>query len=161
MPRLDQNGTSVSHATALLRRAISKRVLVVEDEAFLALLMADQVSELGYRVVGPACTMPEARCLAQMAPIDGALLDLNLHGVLSHEIADILSRRKIPFAFITGYDEPPAGAYTDIDVLHKPYELISLARAIEDMLTKPPRHDGDGAERTNKSRIGVSHLQKF
>jgi CheY-like chemotaxis protein len=149
MSVLDQIGMSVSGAPALPRLAISKRVLVVEDESLIALIMADQVVELGYCVVGPVCTMAEARHLAQTAAIDGALLDLNLHGALSYEIADILSRRKIPFVFITGYNEPPAGAYPDVDVLHKPYELIGLARAIEDVLTKDPRHDGDGVEQTN------------
>jgi CheY-like chemotaxis protein len=157
MSAMDQNGQHVSSATSLLRRAISKRVLVVEDESLVALLMADEISELGYRVVGPACTMEEARRLAQTAPLDGALLDLNIHGVLSHEIADLLSRRKIPFMFITGYNEPPAGAYTDINVLHKPFELTGLAHAIEGLLTKPPRHDGFRGKATN----GVSDLQKF
>jgi CheY-like chemotaxis protein len=161
MSAADQNGMRVSSATSLLRRAISKRVLVVEDETLLALVLTDEVSDLGYRVVGPACTMAEARHLAQKASIDGALLDLNLHGVLSHEIADILSRRKIPFAFITGYNEPPTGLYGNMDVLHKPYDLNGLARTIEGVLTKPPRRDGDGTKRTNKLRIVASNLQKF
>jgi FixJ family two-component response regulator len=90
----------------------------------------------GYIVVGPACTMSEARNLAGGAAIDGALLDLNLGGVLSHEIADILSRRQIHFVFITGYGDPPVGLYRNIDVLHKPFKLNVIEHAIESMLAK-------------------------
>jgi FixJ family two-component response regulator len=66
--------------------------------------------------------------------IDGALVDLNLHGVLSHEIADILSQRQIPFIFITGYNELPAGIDKSIGVLQKPFQLFDLGRAIEGVL---------------------------
>jgi CheY-like chemotaxis protein len=112
-----------------------KRLLIVEDESLLALTMADQLAELGYAVVGPACTMSEARHLADAAAIDGALLDLNMNGVWSHEIADILSGRKIPFMFVTGYAEPPVGLYRNIRVLQKPFDLIDLMRAIKSLLT--------------------------
>jgi CheY-like chemotaxis protein len=69
-------------------------VLVVEDESLVALLMAEQLAELGYTVIGPAFTMSEARRLASLASIDAALVDLNLHGILADEIADILARRE-------------------------------------------------------------------
>jgi CheY-like chemotaxis protein len=131
---LDQNTTDVSSPSK--RSARRSRLLIVEDENLIALMMADQIIELGYTAVGPACTMSEARHLAATASIDGALLDLNLHGVLSYEIADILSLRQIPFAFITGYNEPPAGLYKNIDVLHKPFQLLDLAHAIEGLLAK-------------------------
>jgi CheY-like chemotaxis protein len=136
MSVLDQIGMSVSRAPALPRLAISMRILVVEDES-IAMVMADQVAELGYTVVGPVCTIAEARHLAEIAAIDAALLDMNLKGVLSHEIADILSRRNIPFMFITGYNEPPVGLYKDIAVLNKPFQLIDLMNAIKGVVAKP------------------------
>jgi len=142
------------------RNASAERILVIEDESLIALEMADEVAELGYHVVGPVCTMSEARHLAATAPIDGALLDLNLNGVLTHEIADILSRRKIPFVFITGYSERPASACVKIDVLHKPYARIELAQAIEGMLTKSSLYGEGGVEQT-QPRISVSKLQKL
>jgi DNA-binding response OmpR family regulator len=148
----------MGQSAPLGRNGSAERVLVAEDECLIALEIADQVAELGYRVVGPACTMSEARHLAVTAPIDGALLDLNLNGVFSHEIADILSRRKIPFVFITGYSDRPAGAYANIDVLHKPYARIELAQAIQGMLTKSLLH---GEVEGTKPRIGVSNLQKL
>jgi hypothetical protein len=95
------------------------------------MMMAEQVPQLGYTVVGPAFTISEARDLAVRASIDGALLDMNLDGILSHEIADILSDRQIPFAFITATmrRRPGFGPYTNIDVLHKPFQLIDLVGA--------------------------------
>jgi len=113
-----------------------KRLLIVEDESLVALIMADQIVELGHIAVGPACTMTEARHLASSSMIDGALVDLNLHGVLSHEIADILSQRQIPFIFITGYNELPAGIDKSIGVLQKPFQLFDLGRAIEGVLDR-------------------------
>src|SRR5580704_5752633 len=101
----------------------SKRLLVVEDECLIALMMADHLIELGYTVVGPAFTISEALHLARVGSIDAALLDLNLHGVFAGEVADILSRRQIPFLFISGYDQPPTSCYQTIDVLHKPFVL--------------------------------------
>ena len=138
MSVLDEVGMSASRAPALPRRAIAKRILVVEDESMIAMVMADQVAELGYTAVGPVCTIAEARHLAEIATIDAALLDMSLNGVLSHEVADILSRRNIPFMFITGYNEPPVGPYKDVAVLNKPFQLIDLMNAIEGVVAKPP-----------------------
>ena len=125
--------TNVSPAPISKPSARPKRLLIIEDESLVALIMADQVAELGHIAVGPACTMAEARHLASSCTLDGALVDLNLHGVLSHEIADILSRRQIPFVFITGYNDLPAGLDKSIGVLQKPF-LFDLGRAIEGVL---------------------------
>jgi CheY-like chemotaxis protein len=114
----------------------SKRLLVVEDESLIALLIADQLVELGYTVVGPAFTISQALRLAQGASIDAALLDLNLDGVFTGEVADILSRRQIPLLFITGYGQPPTGRYQTADVLRKPFVLNDLRHAVEGMLAK-------------------------
>jgi CheY-like chemotaxis protein len=154
---LDQITTDVSPRRSQHR----KRVMVVEDEGLLALLVTEQVADLGYIVVGPACTMVEARKLATTASIDGALLDLKLHDVLSHEVANILTLRQIPFAFITGYNEPPDGLYKNIDVLHKPFQLADLARTIEGVLTKHTDHGDSGVERKSRKRLNVDSLQKL
>jgi DNA-binding response OmpR family regulator len=145
MSALDQATENPSLPSGELS-AQPKRLLVVEDEGLIAELLADQIAELGYSVVGPACTMTEARRLATVASFDGALLDLNLNGELSHEIADILSRRNIPFRFITGYNELPAGLATDIVVLHKPFQLIDLGLAIEGVLMKRSVQSGGGTK---------------
>jgi CheY-like chemotaxis protein len=134
MSALDQNAFSSGQS------ARPKRLLVVEDESLVALMMADQVVELGYTVVGPAFSLAEARQLAASASIDGALLDLNLDGVLSHEIADIFTRRQIPFALITGYSDVPLDTFENVNVLHKPFLPVELAHVIKAVLAKPPVH---------------------
>src|ERR1700704_2018016 len=85
----------------------ARRLLVVEDECLIALNMAEQLAELGHTIVGPALTIAEAKHLAAVASIDAAVVDLNLHGVFADEVADILTLRKIPFLFVTGYTEVP------------------------------------------------------
>jgi len=126
--------------------APAKRVLVVED-GLIALVMAEQLVEFGYIVAGPAFTISEARHLATAAPIDAALLDVNLGGILGDEIADILSRRQIPFVFVTGYNGPPMTGYKNADVLHKPFALADLRYAVEAMLVQPVDRDATAERR--------------
>jgi two-component system, chemotaxis family, sensor kinase Cph1 len=111
-----------------------KRLLVVEDECLVALMIADLLVELGYNIVGPAFTISEARRLASTGPIDAALIDVNLNGIRSDEVVDILSRRKIPFLFVTGYDSLPTDFRMDADLLKKPFGQDDLQRAIKGVL---------------------------
>jgi CheY-like chemotaxis protein len=137
---------TMSAVPAVRDRAPTKRVLVVEDEALIALMMADQLAELGYTVIGPAFNISEARRLASVASIDAALLDLNLHGILADEVADILVRRDIPFHLVTGYSDPPPARHKNVEVLQKPFQQNDLRLAVEGMLAKPvgrrPRNGG-------------------
>jgi two-component SAPR family response regulator len=124
-------------------KARPKRVMVVEDDSLSGLAMAEHLVELGYIVIGPATTVSEARRLANVASMDAAFLDLNLHGICAGQVADILIRRQIPFLFITGYDRSPRG-YENIAVLTKPYQSTDLRRAIEALVMERanfPSHD--------------------
>jgi CheY-like chemotaxis protein len=107
-----------------------KRVLVVEDEPLVALMMADHLVELGYNVVGPAFTISEARHLAELATLDAAIIDVRLQGIFAGEVADTLSRRQIPFMFITGYERPPPGFHDGVGFLNKPFRVDDLRRAV-------------------------------
>ena len=110
------------------------RVLVVEDEIMVAVLLEDMIADLGHRVVGPAGHLDKALELAGGAAIDVAILDVNLNGREVYPVAEALSARRIPFAFITGYGrdglrEPYRGSPT----LAKPFlerELKTLLEAI-------------------------------
>lgn len=115
-------------------RPPSRRVLIVEDEAFIAFLLADQMAELGYTIVGPAFSLEEARRFATTSHIDLALLDFSLHGKIADEIADILIGRQIPFLFVTGYDKSSFPDYHDIPRLTKPFVPSDLQSAIEVLL---------------------------
>ena len=80
------------------------RVLVVEDMFLIAEDIADQLSEWGCEVVGPNRHVKGALMSIAECRIDGALLDVNLDGETSFEIASTLASQDTPFIFMTGYD---------------------------------------------------------
>ncbi len=116
------------------------RVLVVEDEALIALLMEEMIEALGHRVIGPALTVGEGLRLAGTHEIDCAVLDVNLgEGARSTAVAEALCARGVPFVFATGYGsqglpEQFAGA----TVLRKPFAPAQLERAIAQLMRRPP-----------------------
>jgi CheY-like chemotaxis protein len=112
----------------------SPRVLLLENDPLIAMTLADQLDDLGYDVVGPAHSLVEAVSLATEGKLDAALLDWNTEGKGSGVVADILIRRDIPFAFVTGYAEIADGQYRDIPLLNKPFSMEMLARAVESIL---------------------------
>jgi CheY-like chemotaxis protein len=113
----------------------ARQVLVVEDDYLIALLIAEQLAELGCAVVGPAHSIAEGRWLAASAPIDCALLDWELAGAASNEVADILARRQIPFLFVTGHATLPDARYGAVPILCKPFGLPDLQRAMDEATT--------------------------
>jgi len=117
-----------------------KRILVVEDEALLSMMLEDLLTDLGCDIVGPAARLKKANELASSAPCDGALLDLNLGGEVTYGVARILDDRGIPFAFVTGYDpswisEP----YRARPMIPKPIRPETLKEVLDAMLDQP-RH---------------------
>jgi CheY-like chemotaxis protein len=106
-----------------------KRLLVVEDEHLIASLIVEQLAEIGCDVLGPAYTISEARPLALAAAFDAALVDWNMRGTVSTEIANILSSREIPFLVVTGYAELPVEARTAV-FLNKPFTREQLKEAV-------------------------------
>jgi DNA-binding response OmpR family regulator len=112
----------------------ASRVLIVEDEFLVAMLLEDLLSEMGHRVVACVAQVDEAAKLADEADIDFAILDINLGGVKSFPVAEILRRRGIPFMFATGYGtDGLAREYRNELTLQKPYEPRKLERAIAEI----------------------------
>lgn len=106
----------------------SKRILVVEDEPFIALSLADMLCELGFVVAGCVSNVAAALELIGREQIDGALLDVNLGSQRIDPVADVLAKRSCPFIFTTGYG--PSGipaAYANRAVLQKPFGMNDLA----------------------------------
>lgn len=100
------------------------RILVVDDEPLVAMLVEDLLLELGCEVVGPASTVAGALALVAAGGLSGALLDVNLAGELVYPVADALRAVGVPFAFVTGYGElGEAEAFRDAPVLKKPLDL--------------------------------------
>jgi CheY-like chemotaxis protein len=116
-----------------------RRVLLVEDEAMIALLLEDMLGDLGCEVVGPAYALAPAMALASgEAPIDVAILDVNIAGHPVFEVADALRARQVPLVFSSGYGE---SGLRDVDrgapVLGKPFRAGELAAALREALAAP------------------------
>lgn len=95
------------------------RVLVVEDEPLIAMDTADQLEQLGCVVTGVAGSVEAALKAASALDFDMALLDANLAGRQVDDVADLLKRRAVPFAFATGYSA---------DVLPRHHQAAPLLR---------------------------------
>jgi len=108
------------------------RILLVEDEAMIAMLVEDMLIDGGAEVVGPAGGVKAAlAAISENDVIHGALLDVNLGGEQSFDVADALAARNIPFVFVTGYGG--AGVrdrYPDAPTLQKPFVTSDLERAL-------------------------------
>jgi CheY-like chemotaxis protein len=113
------------------------RVLVVEDEMMVSMLIEDMLSDMGCTVMGPASRLDEAIELANASDIDCAVLDVNLGGQPIFPLADLLRERGCPFAFATGYGD---AGLRDVDrgtpVLQKPFREGDLARVLSELRAK-------------------------
>jgi CheY-like chemotaxis protein len=120
----------------LSKRELSNRkVLVVEDEMMIAMLIEDMLDEFGCKLVGPATNVPRALELIGKESIDIAVLDLNLSGKDTYVIADALQEKNVPFIFATGYGSKGLReGYGNRPVLQKPFQTkdleIALAQAL-------------------------------
>jgi CheY-like chemotaxis protein len=107
------------------------RVLVVEDEALIAMLVEDMIHGSGGEMVGSASKLTDAVDLARRAEADVALLDLRLGSTSSYPVADVLRERGVPIVFTSGYGS--AGLiqrFQDCPMLDKPFDQHSLEQAI-------------------------------
>lgn len=108
------------------------RVLVVEDEMLLAMLMEDTLADFGCDVVGPVARVADGVRLANSERLDGAILDINVAGAKVFPVARELARRSIPFVFVSGYgsDSLPQ-EWKGYPALHKPFQPADLARSMK------------------------------
>jgi CheY-like chemotaxis protein len=111
-----------------------KRILVVEDEPLVAMLLEEMLLHLGCEVVGPAYSIAQAMRLAQEERLDAAVLDMNVNGEMSNSVAAILHSRAVPFAFATGYGSAAGKADSAAPVLHKPYPADKLTAVLTRLL---------------------------
>lgn len=113
-----------------------KRILVVEDEPLIGMVLIDYLEEAGCIIIGPAQSLETATTLARSAQIDGALVDGNLAGRAVDDVARALRERAIPFAFVTGYgrDALPSDC-DDAPIVEKPFTQEQVIAALERMFT--------------------------
>jgi len=104
-----------------------RKILVVEDEALVAMLVEDALLDAGFQVIGPASTVAEALRLLDSGRPDAVVLDLNLAGETSTPVADVLAARGVPYVIATGYGAAglPEG-HKNAMVLAKPYDPAEL-----------------------------------
>jgi CheY-like chemotaxis protein len=103
------------------------RVLLVEDEALVGMMMKDALNDLGYEIVGPYSTVHEARDAVFQDDFHAAILDVNLHGEPVYPLADLIAARDLPFVFVTGYSaEGIDSRFAHVPVLQKPIERRQL-----------------------------------
>jgi CheY-like chemotaxis protein len=113
------------------------RVLVVEDEPAISMLIEDMLEDLGCKVAGVANTVASALALIQAGPADAAVLDVNLGRESIFPVADELTARGVPFLFSTGYGS--AGirpADRERPVLPKPFTQADLERGLRRALAR-------------------------
>ena len=112
-------------------------VLLVEDEACLAMMLQDLLEDAGYRVM-KAARVAAALHMANDPAIDAAILDVNVAGTEVFPVADELRRRGVPFMFASGYGEHGLpGEFRDYPVLQKPYDPAALGTMLRNVLATP------------------------
>ena len=112
-----------------------RRVLVVEDEALIAMLLEDMLAGLGCVVVGPIARVAPALMAARRGKLDGAVLDVILHGEAVLPDADALERRGIPFLFVSGYGEVGGdGRFARRLLVRKPFKTQDIAQALAQLM---------------------------
>ena len=120
------------------------RLLIVEDEYFLAQDLADHFQSLGVKVLGPAGTVADALDILKSHEVEGAVLDVNLRGERVYPVADVLLQKDVPFVFASGYGgELEPDAYTDVPRCIKPVDFALLTKTL--------------AERIAAAKIRVEH----
>lgn len=112
------------------------RVLVIEDESLVAMLIEDVLMDLGHEPVAVAARLDEAIDRARTLAFDLAIVDINLNGQRTDPVVEVLHARGIPFVFASGYGLAGVSeAWTSAPVLQKPFQPHELASAIRRALS--------------------------
>jgi PAS domain S-box-containing protein len=124
-----KGGNGVDNVSKQAKMANCRRVLLVEDEALVAMMIQECLTEYGHSVVGPIGRASEALLAAKEGEFDAAILDINLGDGMAYPVAEILSARGVPFAFVTGYEADTVDErFSEVPVLQKPIERQMLQR---------------------------------
>jgi DNA-binding response OmpR family regulator len=124
-----------------------RKILIVEDEATIALSLASAVAQAGGVAVGPAATVATSFALMADQKLDGALLDIRLRGETSFPLADVLAVLGIPFVFVSGLSSALMPyPHRDRPLFDKPYEvrdvIATLARLLRPAASPGPATSG-------------------
>lgn len=116
-------------------RLAGRRIMVVEDEYFVASDLKRALLADGAEVVGPTGDVTSGLALADAREIDAAVLDVNLEGADSYPIAEVLRARGVPFVFVTGYDAwAMPEQYREVPRLGKPFRMGAVIDRVATMI---------------------------
>jgi CheY-like chemotaxis protein len=116
------------------------RILVLDDEVLISILVEDWLAELGCETVGPANSVPSALGLIDGTALDGAILDVSLGNGNCYPVADALHDRGIPFAFATGrLGKEIAVRFKDALILSKPFDFEAVRAVVSKLLDSRAR----------------------
>jgi CheY-like chemotaxis protein len=117
--------------------AAGRRVLVVEDEPMIRLLLDDMLADLGYTMAAEAGRLDEALAKAKDGEFDVAILDVNLNGQPITPVVEVLVERGVPFVFVSGYARRGIPAvHSKAPLLQKPFQADGLASALAAVAAK-------------------------
>jgi PAS domain S-box-containing protein len=132
------------------------RVMIVEDEALVAMVVTESITALGCSVVGPFSRCSDAIAAIEADEVDAAILDVNLDGEMVYPLAEMLQDRGVPFIFVTGYGaESIDRRFTHIPVIQKPVERHVLQRIFVPATDGAPKA-ARGRRENGKGSVRVS-----
>lgn len=109
----------------------ARRLLLVEDEVIVGILMREMLEDMGFSVGEPCRTLADALAAAREEAFDGAVLDMNLNGAAVYPLADLLTSQNVPFVFVTGYSADAVdGRFAKVPIVQKPVTSEALAEVI-------------------------------
>ena len=116
--------------------ANAPRIMIVEDEALVALMVEDLLTDFGCQISGSFGAVDEALAYLTEAAtpppaLDGAVLDVNIGGTMVFPVAERLRAAGIPFVFATGYGALPRKGFEEVLVLNKPIDPVLLEDAVK------------------------------
>ena len=113
-----------------------KRILIVEDEPLIAMMLEDFIESLGHDVRGPCESVTQALAAVEVDGFDLAILDVNLKGESVWPVAAALRAKGIPFVLASGgHVEPPPAEFADTPMIEKPYTIDRIAPVLEQAVT--------------------------
>jgi CheY-like chemotaxis protein len=113
-----------------------RKILVVEDEMLVLMMIEDMLTDLGCEAVTVAATVEQALAQIDTQTFDAVMLDMNLNGNTTYSVADVLALRMVPFVFSTGYSgHDTRYGYRDRPMLKKPFRVEELAAVFTNLLS--------------------------
>ena len=136
------NGGLFSQELQMPQKKVYRRILIVEDDPFVAFSQKSILQAEGWTVIGPALNLRDAVDAAAGTAFDCAFLDVNLKGEFVTPVVDLLTDRGIPFTLVTAYSREalPKGLRRTKDIITKPFSADRLRSVATDMLLR--KHGG-------------------